>query len=178
MAGIVDTRPFFRPVASALVPVLRGLGPDDWQRGTLAGSWAVRDVVAHLVDLALRRVSFQRDGLVPPLDDPRYLRAVIEISIRVLPYAYREVPANEGDSLQVDITGPAGGAWTLTRGANRWTLGSGRREGAASRVTLADDMAWRLFYNALRADEAASAIAVEGRAELARPLLQARSIII
>lgn len=63
---MVDTRFFFRPVSSALVDLLRGLAPDDWQRPTIAGSWTVRDVVAHLVDLTLRRVSFQRDGLVPP----------------------------------------------------------------------------------------------------------------
>jgi uncharacterized protein (TIGR03083 family) len=45
---------------------LRGLAPDDFTRGTVAGSWTVRDVLSHLVDLTFRRVSFQRDGLVPP----------------------------------------------------------------------------------------------------------------
>ena len=63
---IVDTRSFFRPVSSALVTLLRGLSADDWNRGTVAGAWTVRDVVAHLTDVTLRRVSFHRDGLVPP----------------------------------------------------------------------------------------------------------------
>jgi len=53
---IVDTRPLFRPVSDALVALLRGLGPGDWQRGTIAGTWTVRDIVAHLIDLTLRRV--------------------------------------------------------------------------------------------------------------------------
>ena len=48
------------------MPVLRGLAAEDWNRGTRAGTWVVRDIVAHLIDLTLRRVSFQRDGLVPP----------------------------------------------------------------------------------------------------------------
>jgi uncharacterized protein (TIGR03083 family) len=61
-----DTRPLFRPVSTALSQVLRGLGPDDWLRPTLAGSWTVRDIVAHLIDLSARRVSFHRDRHVPP----------------------------------------------------------------------------------------------------------------
>ena len=31
----------------------------------MAGAWRVRDVVAHLLDTALRRLAFHRDGAVP-----------------------------------------------------------------------------------------------------------------
>src|SRR6185436_10841698 len=31
-----------------------------------AGSWLVRDVMAHIVDFSMRRLSFHRDGLIPP----------------------------------------------------------------------------------------------------------------
>ena len=62
----VDTRSLFRPVSSALVGVLRSLEPGDWQRPTVAGAWVVRDVVAHLVDLTFRRLSFDRDRMAPP----------------------------------------------------------------------------------------------------------------
>ncbi|HSK10745.1 MAG TPA: maleylpyruvate isomerase N-terminal domain-containing protein, partial [Vicinamibacterales bacterium] len=62
----VDTRPLFRPVAGALVVVLRGLEPGDWERPTAAGAWVVRDIVAHLADVTLRRLSFHRDGMSPP----------------------------------------------------------------------------------------------------------------
>src|SRR5262245_828931 len=63
---LVDTRDMFRPVSSSLVALLRRLGPGEWQRPTVAGAWLVRDVVAHLLDTTLRRLSFQRDGLTPP----------------------------------------------------------------------------------------------------------------
>ena len=39
-----DTRPLFRPVSSALVTLLRGLTPADFERPTIAGRWVVRDV--------------------------------------------------------------------------------------------------------------------------------------
>jgi uncharacterized protein (TIGR03083 family) len=63
---MIDTRPFFRPLAQELVPILRRLPADAWDRPTAAGSWTVRDVLAHLVDGAMRRLSFHRDGAMPP----------------------------------------------------------------------------------------------------------------
>ena len=61
-----DTRFLFRPVSSALVTLLRSLEPGDWERPTVAGVWKVRDVVAHLVDVTFRRLSFHRDAMPPP----------------------------------------------------------------------------------------------------------------
>lgn len=62
----IDARSYFRPVSGSLVVLLRGLSPDLWDRPTMAGSWLVRDVVAHLLDTTLRRLSFHRDGMRPP----------------------------------------------------------------------------------------------------------------
>ena len=61
-----DTRGLFRPVSSELVALLRTLPTEAWQRPTIAGSWRVRDIVAHLVDLTFRRLSFHRDRMPPP----------------------------------------------------------------------------------------------------------------
>ncbi len=63
---LTDTRALFRPVSQGLGSLLRALRPEDWNRPTIAGRWVVRDVVAHLVDLTLRRLSFHRDRMVPP----------------------------------------------------------------------------------------------------------------
>jgi uncharacterized protein (TIGR03083 family) len=63
---ITDTRALFRPVSSELVALLRRLPADAWQRPTIARSWVVRDIVAHLVDLTFRRLSFHRDRMPPP----------------------------------------------------------------------------------------------------------------
>src|SRR5262245_2119579 len=62
----VDARALFRPVSAGLVALLRGLPPERWLSPTVAGAWLVRDVVAHLLDTTLRRLSFHRDGMSPP----------------------------------------------------------------------------------------------------------------
>jgi len=272
-----DTRAFFRPVSSELVVLLRQLTAADWVRPTVAGNWRVRDVLAHLVDVTFRRLSFHRDRMVPPppsrpiaserdfvafindvnaewvgasqrlsprvltdtfemasrdladwfeqlpfdapalfgvswageqtsagwfdvgreftelwhhqqqirmavgapaLDDPRFLRAVLEIAVRGLPHAYRNTAASDGAVLTLHLTGPAGGTWTLARDANRWLINAGEAAGASTRVRMSDDAGWRLLFNALTEGEIRASALIEGRTDLAEPLLKARSIVI
>lgn len=51
-----------------LIALLKSLAPEDWYKPTAAGAWKVRDLVAHLLDSDIRRLSFQRDNApqVPP----------------------------------------------------------------------------------------------------------------
>lgn len=66
------TAELFPPLHDELLRVLRGLAAADWDRPTLAGRWTVRDVVAHLLDVDLRKLSVNRDGhLVAPAEPIR-----------------------------------------------------------------------------------------------------------
>ena len=273
----VDTRTFFRPVSTSLVDLLRGLSREDWERPTVARHWVVRDVVAHLLDATLRRLSFHRDEMSPPppaeaivserdfvnfinalnaqwigsskrlsprvltdlyerasrdladwfeslsLDapalfpvswageqasagwfdigrefpelwhhqqqirmavgadvrtDPRHLGAVIDVAVRGLPYAFRDVSAVPGQTVVIDISGPAGGRWTLVRETERWTLSRGEPSTVTTRIRFEDDAAWRLLFNALSAEDAARAVRVEGPQHFATALLRARSVVV
>lgn len=61
----------FEPLGHELLTLLRSLDRADWERPTSAGSWRVRDVAAHLLDTACRRVSLERDGVgLPPPEAP------------------------------------------------------------------------------------------------------------
>lgn len=61
----------FGELHDELLKLLRSLSADDWYKPTVAGSWQVRDIAAHLLDSDIRRLSFQRDNApqVPP-DNP------------------------------------------------------------------------------------------------------------
>jgi uncharacterized protein (TIGR03083 family) len=274
---VTDTRLLFRPLCGEIVMLLRTLGGDDWKRSTVAGGWLVADVVAHLLDTALRRLSFQRDGLTPPaaagstpagpdfvafinvlnatwiraaerlsprvltdlysrastdladfvetlnpdaaamfpvswagqtrspqwldigreftevwhhgsqirdavgagpFSDARWLRAVLEIAMHALPAAYREVPGRPGLSVAIHVTGAAPGTWTLQHRDGRWDVDEGDASEPTATVTMSDEVAWRLLFNALSLTQAQSLIRVAGDAALARPLLGARSVIV
>ena len=276
LPGVFDARPLFRPVSGSLVTLLRGLPLALWERPTVAGTWMVRDVVAHLLDTTLRRLSFHRDGLTPPspgtitserdfvafinglnaqwvtsakrlsprvltelyertsgdaadwfeslpldepalfpvswagehasagwfdigreftelwhhqqqirmavdadpLADPRYLGAVIDVAVRGLPHAFRDVPAEPGDAIAIDISGAGGGQWTLSREEHCWCLWRGQPSFATARIRLDDDTAWQLLFNALRESDVARRVHVEGRTDLAGAFLRARSVIV
>src|SRR5688572_25589132 len=57
----IHTAPLFPAIHAELIGLLRGLDEEDWERPTLARAWRVRDVVAHLLDGDLRKLSGGRD---------------------------------------------------------------------------------------------------------------------
>ncbi len=275
--AVTDTRPFFRPLCADIVAVLRRLRPDEWESQTMAGTWRVRDVVAHLIDTALRRLSLHRDASEAPtrvrvptteaefaifihelnsawvraaerlsprvltdlyertsadlvdfveqldLEGPagfpvswagekrrtawldigrefteiwhhgaqireavgegafpeaRWLHAVLTIALHALPHTYRDVQARPGQSLVVEISGNAGGTWSLQRRSDRWDITEVAIGNPDAKATMSDEDAWRLFFNALSRPASETVIHLEGAMALARPLLNARSVIV
>lgn len=270
------TAELFRPLHEELVSLLRSLDREDWRRPTVAGEWRVRDVVAHLLDGDLRRLSFHRDGHpVPSSPNPiesqddlvaflnalnhawveaserlspavlveliewsgcqvamfvegldpsasarfavawagedeslnwmdvgreyterwhhqqqireavgrplllgqKWMRPLLEMSVRSLLPAYAASDAPVGSEVQIDITGEGGGSWTLVREEHDWTLYEGAGSTPRSTVQLSTDTAWRLFYNA-RDFEGMAGLDVEGDRALAEPFLTARSVMV
>jgi uncharacterized protein (TIGR03083 family) len=51
----------FCQIHGELLSLLRNLSGDDWNKPTAARLWTVKDVVAHLLDSDVRRLSYQRD---------------------------------------------------------------------------------------------------------------------
>jgi hypothetical protein len=113
-----------------------------------------------------------------PLPDPRYLGAVIDVAMRGLPWAFRELRPEPGQHVAIDISGPSGGRWTVSYDGSGWTLFSGHPPSARARIGLTDDIAWKLLFNGLKSADAAGAVQVDGPAEYARALLRARSVVV
>ncbi len=263
-------------MTTSLSVLLHELSAEAWTR-TAVGSWAVRDVVAHLIDVAMRRLSFHRDGLDPPpppfpiandrdfarfinlsnadwvnacrrvsprqlsgwyesvgrelseffesmpVDAPglfgvswagemvsagwfdtgrefteqwhhqmqiresagaapmaesAWLHATLLIALRGLPHAYRAQAGRDGDTVTLDVSGDAGGTFTLEYADGAWRLFTGSTAAPTTRVALTDDAAWRLLFNGLSETEAGNALKVSGDSALAQPLMAARSIVI
>lgn len=54
--------PILRKVDAELILLLRSLAAAEWDLQTVAPQWRVRDVAAHMLDTALRKLSMVRDG--------------------------------------------------------------------------------------------------------------------
>jgi hypothetical protein len=112
-----------------------------------------------------------------PFSDARWLRAVLQIAMHALPHAYRDVTARPGQSVAISITGPASGTWTLQRRDNGWQVDESDLVEPDATATMPDEVAWRLFFNALSLSQAQALVHLDGDAALALPLLRARSVV-
>jgi uncharacterized protein (TIGR03083 family) len=55
----------FEELDAELLALLELLTPDEWRRSTIVPQWNVKQIAAHLLDTALRRLSLVRDGERP-----------------------------------------------------------------------------------------------------------------
>jgi uncharacterized protein (TIGR03083 family) len=270
------TAALFPPLHRTLIALLRGLDTELWNRPTVAGSWRVRDVVAHLLDGDLRRLSGTRDGhaLAPgrpvrtyddivhlindlnatgveygtrlsprvltdqleqtgrwvselfaqlPPHDPApisvlwageersenwmdigreyserwhhqmqirdavgadgllervWLAPLMDLSVRALPRAYASTDAPRGTSVVLEVTGDAGGAWSVVRENAGWRVYRGAAPDPQLVARAAPEHVWRLFYNALTPARAREELTFEGDDRLAEPLLRTRSVMV
>jgi uncharacterized protein (TIGR03083 family) len=62
----LDTASLFPELDGKLLELLESLTPDEWLLQTVVPKWNVKQVAAHLLDTALRRLSLDRDGERPP----------------------------------------------------------------------------------------------------------------
>jgi uncharacterized protein (TIGR03083 family) len=59
---MIDVLHLFPTLNSSLIEVLAGLDRKQWNNDTLCKQWKVKDIAAHLLDTALRRLSIGRDA--------------------------------------------------------------------------------------------------------------------
>lgn len=168
-------------IGREIPPLFAALDPD--APSGVPVSWAGDRVSPNWFDLArefTERWHHQqhiRDAVGRPDLNPRFLAPVLDTFLRALPYAYREISRHEGSTLYVEITGPAGGAWTLRREGDGWRLYHGTVAMPDAHVTTDPDTAWRLFTKGLTPDQARPSIRMEGEPALTEPFLQVVAII-
>lgn len=111
------------------------------------------------------------------LTDPHYFGPVIDTFLRGLPHTLRDVNAPQGASLQVIVTGPAGGHWTCTRGSDRWRLRREPQSEPTATLELDADTTWRLCTRGITPEQAAERVHIDGAPHLAAAALRIVSII-
>src|SRR5215510_283469 len=130
----------FCEIHGELLALLRTLPVEDWYKPTAAKAWVVRDIVAHLLDSDIRRVSFQRDQapMVPPESpinsyrdlvdflnqlNADWVKAAKRISPKLL-IEFLEITGAQVCALfkSLDPFGPAlfGVAWAGEEGSKNW----------------------------------------------------------
>jgi uncharacterized protein (TIGR03083 family) len=108
-------------------------------------------------------------GQTEPLMTPELFRPLIETFMRGLPHAYRTIEAPVGSRVQVTIGTDAGGSWQLERTADGWWLADDVQNAPTAAITLAPDIAWKLFTKGLSPEQARQQAQLTGDEQLAAP---------
>lgn len=149
-------------------------GPIEWAGLAAAPVWL--DVAREYTERWHHQQHIRDAVGRPGQTEPRFLQPVLSTFAHALPVAFRAVDAPLGTVVHVQIRGPAGGDWAVTREGNGWELGEGLPPSPAARVSLDQDAAWRLYTKGLpRA--AAQAIAIDGDPALGSAVSRAVAII-
>jgi uncharacterized protein (TIGR03083 family) len=156
-----------------LPPHGRSIFPVSWSGEAESENWM--DTGREYTERWHHQMQIRAAVGAPLLLQPEWMAALLDLSVRALPHAYRSLDAPEGTAITLHVAGETNGAWTLLRREQRWQIFGGDSAESRTRVRMTTDDAWRLFYNALHD---VSRIAIEGDGELAAPLLNTRSVIV
>jgi len=119
------------------------------------------------------RLATNRPGIMTP----DLYHPVLDCFARGLPHVYRDVDAPAGTILLLEISGECGGKWFLSKGTTRWDFVSPQTKEVASRVTIPQELAWRVFTKGIDRDSARRQIAVEGNRNLGEKVLDLIAIV-
>jgi uncharacterized protein (TIGR03083 family) len=101
----------------------------------------------------------------------------IDTFMRGLPLTYTSIEAPAGTSVQVEVTGEAGGAWYLERGQNGWALSQNHASNPVTRVVIPPDVAWKVFTKGISYEKARERTEITGDIALGEHALTMVSVM-
>lgn len=113
----------------------------------------------------------------PGIMTPELYHPVIDCFLRGLPHLYRDTEAPSGTVMLIEIAGECGGQWFLSRGSSGWELVKEPTPEPAARVTIPQEIAWRIFTKGIDRDLARAQIKIQGDPHLANLVLELTAIV-
>ncbi|MEX0785905.1 MAG: maleylpyruvate isomerase family mycothiol-dependent enzyme [Dehalococcoidia bacterium] len=150
-------------------------GPVNWAGPAPAPVWL--DIAREYTERWLHQQQIRDAAGRPGLTEPRFLSPVLATFARALPHTYRDIDASEGTQIMLTITGESGGTWRVVRARDRWLLTVEAAGHPDAKVTMGQDIAWRLFTKGVSRQQALGQVTLEGDEALAVKLLDAVAII-
>ena len=119
------------------------------------------------------RLATNRPGILTP----EFYYPVLDCFLRGLPHAFRHVAPSVGTTVLIEIAGQCGGRWILAHTSKGWRFESQTEERWAVRVTIPQEIAWRVFTKGIDRDEALAQSMIEGDRALGEHALRLTAIV-
>lgn len=169
-------------VSKEAAEYLQSLDPFAW--ASFGVSWAGEEKSLNWFDIAREyterwhhqqqiRLAVSRPGIMTP----ELYYPVLDCFMRALPFTYRDVQASSGSLLQVRVSGDCGGDWFLVRDNDRWQLSATAAGDLIAKVTIPQEIAWRVFTKGIDRSSAERQSIVEGEADIGNYIFSMISIV-
>jgi uncharacterized protein (TIGR03083 family) len=157
---------------------------DPFSPAAFAVSWAGEESSLNWFDTARElterwhhqqqiRLATNRPGIMTP----ELYHPVLDCFVRGLPHVYRGVDTPLGTLVLLEISGECGGQWFLSKESAGWHFVKPSDRKWASRVSIPQELAWRVFTKGIDRDSARSQIEVNGDRDLGEKVLQLTAIV-
>ncbi len=150
-------------------------GPVNWAGPDPAPVWL--DVAREFTERWHHQQHIRDAVGKPGAAGPEFLAPVLAAFMHALPVTFQAVGAPMETAVTLNITGPAGGAWTVVREAEQWQIYQGAADAPQAVVELPEDTAWRLFTRGITPAQARGKAHITGDPVLGERALETVSIL-
>src|SRR5215467_9722307 len=159
----------------SLDPFAPAAFPVSWAGEQKSSNWfdTARELTERWHHQQQVRLATDRPGILTP----ELYHPVLDCFLRGLPFLYRNVDANAGTAIVVEIYGECGGTWVLLRDSDRWMLLKNSPREVAAHVTIPQELAWRIFTRGVDRNEARARVELRGDPDLGARILQLTAIV-
>jgi uncharacterized protein (TIGR03083 family) len=113
----------------------------------------------------------------PGIMTPEFYHPVLDCFMRGLPYSFRDVDAPVGTTVELKIAGDCGGTWLLSKQDSRWGFATSSETEAAARVSIPQELAWRVFTKGIDRTEMLAHSSLEGDRTLGERVFHLTAIV-
>jgi hypothetical protein len=96
----------------------------------------------------------------------------IDTLMYAFPHAFKDVSAERGTVVALEVGADLGGLWSITRTDNGWRLEKDQDLKAQSKVVIDPDTAWKLFSRSWKAEQVFEKVQITGNEHLAKQALE------
>lgn len=169
------TGPLYCNYYASVDPFEKSVFAVDWAGEVESKNWM--HVAREYTEKWLHQQQIRDAVNKPGLMTREFFYPFIDIFMLALPHTYRNVNADNGITIQINILSDIGGSWFLTRSEGKWLLNKKENKAATTEISIEPDMAWKLFSKSLRPEHVKDEIKITGNTKLAEVALTMVSVI-
>lgn len=96
----------------------------------------------------------------------------LEIMMHAFPHTFREVDAENGTQIELEITSEIGGTWCIVRANKSWELSKKTTSDCQAKVKMDPNTAWKLFSKSWKPDQIYDLVTITGDQKLGKKVLE------